>query len=359
MARQRASSHKARHGTRRLRNFATGFTVAGGLALWAALRQLRLPRFTGQSVVITGGSRGLGLLLAREFAAEGARLTLLARDPAGLAEAEEDLAGRGGEVLTIACDVRDQAAVQDAIERAVEHYGRVDVLINNAGQIQVGPLDHMRLEDFADGLAVHLWGPLYTTLAVLPHMRRQRGGRIVNISSIGGKVAAPHILPYVASKFALTGLSDGLRAELARDNILVTTVIPGLMRTGAHVNALFKGRHHGEFTWFALMDALPLTSIGARSSARQIVAATRRGAARLIITPQARLAVLADTLFPGVLAQAMRLANRLLPPPVAGEDGRAWSGWESWSPLAPSLLTRLADKAVEDANNLRGHAPIV
>jgi NAD(P)-dependent dehydrogenase (short-subunit alcohol dehydrogenase family) len=249
--------------------------------------------------------------------------------------------------------------VQDAIERVVERYGAIDVLINNAGQIQVGPLDHMRLEDFADAMAVHVWGPLYATLAALPHMRRQGGGRVVNISSIGGKIAAPHILPYVASKFALTGLSDGLRAELAKDNILVTTVIPGLMRTGAHVNAQFKGRHRGEFTWFALLDALPVTSIGARSSARQIVAATRRGAARLIITPQAKLAVLADTLFPGVVAQGMRLANRLLPAPSPEQQAEQWSGWESWTAWAPSVLTRLADQAVEETNNLRGHAPIV
>jgi hypothetical protein len=131
------------------------------------------------------------------------------------------------------------------------------------------------------------------------------------------------------------------------------------MRTGSHVNAFFKGRHRSEFTWFALLDALPLTSVSARSSARQIVAATRRGAARLIITPQAKLAVLADTLLPGVMAQAMQLVNRLLPPPVPERDGEQWSGWESWSRWAPSPLTRLADRAVEETNSLRGHAPIV
>ena len=350
---------RQRRGPRKLlRAFAAGFTVAGGVTLWA-LRRLSEVRFTGQSVVITGGSRGLGLLLAREFGAEGARLTLLARDPGELARAETDLTARGAKVLTISCDVRDQAAVQDAIERVVEHYGSIDVLINNAGHIQVGPLDHMRLEDFAAAMALHAWGPLYTTLAALPHMRRQGGGRIVNVSSIGGKIAVPHILPYVASKFAQTGLSDGLRAELAKDNIVVTTVIPGLMRTGAHVNAHFKGRHRGEFTWFALLDALPVTSMGARNSARQIVAATRRGAARLIITPQAKLAVLADTLFPGVVAQGMRLFNRVLPPPTPEKHAEQWSGWESWSAWAPSVLTRLADRAVEETNNLQGHAPIV
>jgi NAD(P)-dependent dehydrogenase (short-subunit alcohol dehydrogenase family) len=351
---------RARRPRRRgwLSSFAAGFSLAGGLTV-LALRSRRRPRFTGQSVVITGGSRGLGLVLAREFAAEGARLTLLARDPDELARAEAELADRGAEVLAISCDVRDQSAVQDAVERVVEHYGGIDVLVNNAGIIQVGPLDHMRLEDFAEALAVHAWGPLYTTLAALPHMRRQGGGRLVNISSIGGKVAPPHLLPYVTSKFALTGLSEGLRAELTHEHISVTTVIPGLMRTGSHVNAWFKGHHRGEYTWFTLLDALPITSFSARRAARQIVEATRRGAARIIITPQARLAVLADTLFPGVMARAMQVVNWLLPPPTPGATADQWSGWESWTAWAPSLLTRLADQAVEETNSLRGHAPIV
>jgi short-subunit dehydrogenase len=188
-------------------------------------------------------------------------------------------------------------------------------------------------------------------------MQRQGGGRIVNISSIGGALAVPHLLPYSLSKHALTGLSDGLRAELAQYGIRVTTVLPGLMRTGSHVNAMFKGRHRGEFTWFALMDALPITSVSAETAARQIVEAARRGAARLVISPHARLAILADTLLPGVTARLMATMNRLLPAPVAGGEA-TYTGWESWSRLAPSVLTRLGDQAVEATNSLRGHAPI-
>src|SRR5256714_1298474 len=124
-------------------------------------------------------------------------------------------------------------------------------------------------------LAVHLWGPLYAMRAVVPQMRRQGGGRIVNIASIGGKIAVPHLTPYSASKFALVGLSDGMRAELAKDNILVTTVCPGLMRTGSPPNAHFKGRHRAEFTWFVLGDSLPLASIDARRAARHIITACR------------------------------------------------------------------------------------
>ena len=132
--------------------------------------------------------------------------------------------------------------VERAISQTIGHYGSIDVLINNAGIIQVGPLDHMKLSDYDDAMKTHFWGPLFLVLAVLPHMRNQGGGRIVNISSIGGRISVPHLVPYSASKFALAGLSDGLRAELARDQIVVTTVCPGLMRIGSPINAAFKGQ---------------------------------------------------------------------------------------------------------------------
>ena len=103
-------------------------------------------------------------------------------------------------------------------------------MINNAGVIQVGPVEHMDLDDFGNSLDVHLWGPLYLSLAVLPHMKRRGAGRIVNISSIGGRVAVPHLLPYSVGKFALVGLSDALRVEMRRHGIYVTTVCPSSAR---------------------------------------------------------------------------------------------------------------------------------
>jgi NAD(P)-dependent dehydrogenase (short-subunit alcohol dehydrogenase family) len=264
--------------------------------------------------------------------------------------------------LSVPCDIRDRAAVEAAIDQIGRQFGRIDVLINNAGIIQVGPVEHMTVADFENAMAVHMWGPLYATLAVLPYMKHQGGGRIVNISSIGGKIAVPHLLPYSASKFALTGLSDGLRSELAKDGIRVTTVCPGLMRTGSHRNALFKGRHRSEFTWFAILDALPITSTDVRSAARQIVDACQRGAPELIITPQARAVVLFGGLFPGLTARILSLFGRLLPRPLPGIEGgrqfyspETWSGWDSDSELAPSLLTALADKATVANNEVDGH----
>lgn len=335
-------------------------TLAAGLGVLLAgkalLRQRNRISFAGRSVVITGGSRGLGLVLARLLAAQGARLTLLARDPEELEHARVSLVAQGAEVLTVPCDVRSQPEVEAAIARVIEQYGRIDVLINNAGIIQVGPLDHMQVEDFMDAMSIHAWGPLYTMLAALPQMRQQGEGRIVNISSIGGKVAVPHLLPYSTSKFALTGLSEGMRSELAADNILVTTVCPGLMRTGSHFNAQFKGQRRAEFTWFALGDALPTNSISAQRAARQIIEACRYGRPELIITVQARALVIINALFPGFVARTTALVNRLLPAPTTPEGDASRSGWESRSPLAPSLLTSLADKAAEEHNELRGRS---
>jgi NAD(P)-dependent dehydrogenase (short-subunit alcohol dehydrogenase family) len=338
---------------------AAAATAAGALFAMQALRQRHAISFYGQSVVVIGGSRGLGLVIARELAAEGADLTIMARDTDEVERAAQDLSERGARVLALRGDVRDQNIAQEAIDRAVAHYGRVDVLINGAGVIQTGPVEHMTVQDFEDAMAVHLWGPLYATMAVLPHMRRQGGGRIVNISSVGGKVAVPHLLPYCTSKFALVGFSDGMRAELAKDNILVTTVCPGLMRTGSHLNALFKGQHRREFTWFSLLDALPISSIDAVSAARQIVEACRAGAPQLIVSPQAKMIVYLSALFPGLTATGMRVMNRLLPGPANTRGDFAKTGWESQSALAPSILTRLADQATEENNGLRGNNPVL
>jgi NAD(P)-dependent dehydrogenase (short-subunit alcohol dehydrogenase family) len=293
------------------------------------------------------------------MAAEGARLTIVARDRAELEQARAQLAARGAEVLAFSCDVRDQADVQSAIERTVARYGSIDVLINNAGVIQAGPVDHMQVADFEDALNTHLWGPLYAMLAAAPYMRQQGGGRVVNISSIGGKVAVPHLVPYTTSKFALVGLSDGMRAELARDNIVVTTVCPGLMRTGSHLNALFKGQHEQEFTWFSIIDSLPISSIDARRAARQIVEACRQGDPQLVISIQAQAIALLNAVFPNLSARALQLMNQLLPTPTGAQGDETRTGWESQSQLAPSLLTRLSDRAAEENNGLQGHAPVV
>lgn len=333
-------------------SFLTGVGLALTLGLRLMAREKARMDFMGKVVVITGGSRGLGLVIARQLAQEGARLALLARDEEELMRAREELEQMDAEAMYLVCDLSNKDQVEYTLSRVVRRYGQIDVLINNAGIIQVGPYEHMTLEDFEEAMSIHFWGALYASMEAINYMRQQGGGRIVNITSIGGKVAVPHLLPYVASKYALTGLSDGLRAELAKENILVTTVIPGLMRTGSHVNALFKGRHEQEYTWFSVFGALPISSTEATKAARQIIEACRFGQAELVITWQARLLLLANTLTPGLVAGVMKMAARLLPEedPERGDEIKA--GWESLSRLSPSALTALSDQAVAENNQL-------
>ncbi|MGN6562406.1 MAG: SDR family NAD(P)-dependent oxidoreductase [Thermomicrobiales bacterium] len=345
----------------RARTFAISAAAGLGAALALRARQRHDARqysFQGRTVAITGGSRGLGLVLAREFAQEGARLALLARDRAELDRAAREHNARRAEVLTNNGDVRDRADVQAAVARIIEHYGTLEVLVNNAGVISSGPVEHLGLADFDNALDVHFHGPLYTMLAALPHFRRQGGGRVVNIASIGGLIAVPHLLPYSASKFALVGLSDGMRAELARGNILITTVCPGLMRTGSPPNVLIKGRHRAEYAWFALADALPGLTIAADRATRQIVEACRRGDPALTITLPARAAALANALSPRLTARALALVNRLLPKPTGPAGDIAQTGWQSQSPLAPSPLTHLSDVATLANNEVPDQATL-
>jgi NAD(P)-dependent dehydrogenase (short-subunit alcohol dehydrogenase family) len=336
---------------------AIGVALGCGAASVLATRMWRLSRaidFEDKTVVIFGGSRGLGLVLARELGREGARLVLAARDPDELARARTDLENRGIHAMTIPCDILDRAQVEAAIAQVVERHSTIDVLINDAGIIQVGPFERMTISDFEDAMATHLWGPLFTVLAVLPHMRRGGTRRIVNISSIGGKVAVPHLLPYSASKFALTGLSEGLRAELIREGIFVTTVCPGLMRTGSTYNAWFKGQHRREFAWFHLFDSIPGISMAAQRAARQIIEACRYGDPELIVSMSAKLAVWLNATSPAAMAKAMAIANWMLPSagPALRSAEAARPGWQSVSRLVPSALTTLSDRASIENNEL-------
>ncbi len=307
--------------------------------------------YTGRVAVITGGSRGLGLLMARELRKQGARVALLARNREELMRAKEQL-GDDSRVLTIACDVAERALVRQAIEIVAHHFGRIDILINNAGVIQVGPLEHMAYGDFHHAMNVHFWGALHCTDAVLPYMRQRCSGRIVNIASIGGLVAVPHLAPYAASKFALVGYSDAVRAEVAKDGIRVTTVCPGLMRTGSAVNALMKGRHEAEFAWFATLSSLPIVSIDATRAARKIVEAARRGAPHLTITPHARLMAILDRLLPNTVGRMMAVATRALPRPAGLSGDESWPGREARPATLPKLATVLGDRAARRNNEL-------
>src|ERR671913_225782 len=311
-----------------------------------ALRRYRRIDFSGKTVLISGASRGLVLELARRFAAERANVVLMARDQERLTEAGRELKRFGVATATRQCDVTKPEEARRAITSVIDEFKSIDILVNNAGIIQVGPAENMNRDDYADAMAVHFWAPLNLTAEVLPYMKGQGSGRIVNITSIGGKVAVPHLAPYVASKFALVGFSESMRAELIKDGIYVTTVVPGLMRTGSHINAFFKGQHQKEFALFSIANASPLFSTASERAAQQIVEACRYGKAELIITPQARFLHLANSLFPNMTAEVLGLISRGLPSTRPGEGNALKRGWQSHSFMAPSVLTRTADRVI-------------
>jgi short-subunit dehydrogenase len=317
------------------------------VALAALLIRFRPGRsLRGSTAIITGGSRGLGLCLALELARQGANLHLIARDRAELDRAGDKIRREGASVSLWPCDLRDARAAAATVESIGAEAGRIDLLINNAGSIVVGPWDTLKAKDFEEAMALHFWAPFHTATAALPFLVRARG-QIVNISSIGGRVAIPHLASYSASKFALAGLSNAMQAELAACGVGVTTVYPGLMRTGSHVNARFKGDVDREFTWFSLAATTPLAAINAHRAARQIIAAARRRNPVLIITWQARFLTFAQAFAPNVFGTIAAFISRWLP---RSEGNKApVSGKNCFSSL-PTALSALGDRAAAQLN---------
>lgn len=306
--------------------------------------------FRKKVVFITGASRGLGLVLARQLAKQNARLVICARNKEELVKAKTHLQEvYAAEVLEIACDITKREDVQQAIDKTVEHYGSIDVLINNAGAILVSPQENNTIEDYEQMMQLYFYGPLYCMYAAIPYMKKQGGGRIVNISSIGGRISVPHLLPYSAGKFALAGLSEGMSAELKKENILVSTIYPGLMRTGSPRNGAVKGQYEQEYMLFKLADSLPGITISAEAAADQILSACRRGAATLTTTLPAKIAAALHGLAPSLVVKANSLINSLLPD---GGNGEAIRGYETNYEKKGSWFTQLTDKAAHENLNV-------
>ncbi len=325
-------------------------TVAGVAVAGELLQRRKMIDLQGKVVLITGSSRGFGLAIAEQFALAGAKLVLCARDEEELARARMQVSEFGAQVLTIPCDISDPEQVQRCVEQATAHFGQIDILVNNAGIITAGPWQTLTRHDFEESMNIMFWGIYNVTMAVLPQMAARKSGRIVNITSIGGKVSVPHLLAYSSAKFAAVGFSEGLHAELAKDGIVVTTVAPWLMRTGSQVNAVIKGdQHRTEYALFTLLDTLPASSISVKRAAKQVVSATKRGSAELLITIEAQLLSRLYGAFPGFMTDLLGIVNRFLP--TSEEAGQeSFTGRESESPLSQSFLTSLGQKASQDYN---------
>ncbi len=340
-----------------------GARLVAGMAFGLGVARAALERppeaaLHGQVALVTGGSRGLGLAISRELAAQGCRLAICARVETELETARADLEQRGAEVLAVPCDVSDQTQVAAMVEVVTRHYGQIDILVNNAGIIVVAPVADLTHDDFERVMATNFWGTLNPTLAVLPGMRARGAGRIVNITSIGGKLAMPHLLPYDCAKFAAIGFSTGLRAELAGTGINVTTVVPGLMRTGSHLHAEFGGNQEAEYRWFALGASAPYpVASSAERAARLIVRATRRGEPECTFPFTATLAARFSGLLPGPTAEVLTLVDRLLPKPSPQPTGT--QPGITVAAEADSLLlegaTILGRRAAEEYNQLPPH----
>ena len=298
----------------------------------------------GEVAVVTGASRGLGLLLARELAGQGCPLVICARDAAELERAADELRAAGAEVTTVACDVTDEATPQLLIDTAVQRYGRLDILVSNAGVIQVGPVQATQIGHYEMAMNTMALAPARLALTALPVMRRQGHGRIVTIGSIGGKISVPHLLPYSTAKFAAVGFSEGLRAELGRGPVTATTVVPGLMRTGSHLQARFIGEPAKEFTWFSLGASLPLVSMDAERAARQIIAAVRQRRAEIILTPAGQLVSRAAGIVPGLTSEILHLVQRLALPAPSGEPGSPVADEAQGHDLRPAIGKKTFDR---------------
>ncbi len=313
--------------------------LAAGLALGAAAlrwwpsagRDLR-----NRVVLITGGSRGLGLALAECFLSHGAFVALLARDEDELQRAEARLNRvYPGHILTAACDVTEAAEFGRALRKVRRMLGRVDILINNAGIISVGPLETMTREDFDKMLELSVHAVVQTTQQVRPMFLERGGGHVVNICSVGGKVGVPHMAAYCAGKFALSGLSTTMAAELGAENIYVTTVYPGVMRVGSPIQGEFKGDPRREYGWFATGSLVPGLSISAKGAASRIVDAVRQRDAEVMFPLSARAAAFGEANFPEISALLRGRAARFFPDGgdesiTRGMDSRDWLEERWW-----------------------------
>ena len=322
-----------------------GLSVLGLSLAWLA-RRARAMDLRGKVAVVTGGSRGLGLLMAEELVRQGARVAICGRDPGAVDRATRILSRHGADVLGEARDLGNAGDAVGFIDSVVARFGRIDVLVNNAGVIQVAPLDMVDAAKVDEAMRSNFWSAAHTTFAALPHLGPD--ARIVNVTSVGGRVALPHMLGYTASKFAMVGFSEGLSAELRARGTLVTTVVPGPMRTGSFYNAEFLGRHKEEFAWFSVLSSLPVLSIDAKIAAERIVRAAREGRREVHLGLVGRLLPFVHGIAPRLFGWISTAIAGLLPPP--GHSAERWKGREIDSTLHGSFLLELGNRAARENN---------
>ena len=311
--------------------------------------------------LVAGASRGLGWLIARELGRLGFWVMICARTGEELERGAAMLRHEGINVSTTVCDVGDEAAVARLVERTESDLGPIEVAVCVAGIIQVAPLEALDRSHFAAAVDTMLWGPVNVGLEVARRMRARGRGRIGVVTSVGGLIAAPHLLPYSTAKFGAVGFARGLRSELSGTGVSVTTVAPGLMRTGSHLRAHFLGDHGREFAWFGTAASLPLLSMDAERAAGIIVRGILNRRAVVTVTPLAKIVPRVDALFPGLAAAVLGFTTRRLPESPGGRASRdALEGWQAEKTLSRRTrlildrLTILGRRAAARFNEERG-----
>lgn len=315
--------------------------------------------------LVAGASRGLGLLVARELAARGHRVVGLSRDPDALAGARDTMASWGHELITYVADVTDPDRLAAVVTEITSTEGPIEVAIHVAGVIQVGPEECFERRHYEQAIDTMLWGPINVTQAVLPGMRERGRGRLGVVTSIGGMISVPHLLPYSTAKFGAVGYTRGLASELAGTGITATTIVPGLMRTGSHVQATFVGDAAAEYAWFAPGASVPLISMDAERAAAKMVDAVLAGRRLALLSPMTKLGVRAYGLAPTTGDAALGIVARLLPsaPRSGVSDGDTVVGHDARSRLrgpaktVVETLTVLGNRASKRFNEKRRPRP--
>jgi short-subunit dehydrogenase len=298
---------------------AAALALALGRLAWEVASRRRAIPLRGATAVVCGASRGLGRAIALELARQGvAKVGICARTERDLDGVAAELVRKGVLVCAEPCDLTKEEEAGRFIANVSSRLGPIDVLVTNAATITVGPAAAWSKGDFDDALASIFYTALNPILQAVPAMRQRGKGTIAMVTSIGARIGVPHLAPYCAAKFAAMGLAESLRAELAADGVHILTAVPGLMRTGSHVHAEFKGDHELEYAWFGASAMAPILSIDADRAARRIVSGIAHGRVEVAFTPEARLAPVVRSLTPGLWAEVMALAARFLPrPPIA------------------------------------------
>ena len=252
--------------------------------------------FHGRVAVVTGAASGIGRALAHTLAEEGCDLAIADIDRDRLAEVEAEVRERGRKVSVHRIDVADRERMQAFPELVIAEHGRVDILVNNAGVAVASPLEEHSIEDFEWLVGINFWGVVYGCKFFLPHLKQSDDAYIVNLSSMFGIVGVPGLSSYCATKFAVHGFSESIRAELAGSPIKVMSVHPGGIRTDIVRAARYSASQaSSQSRVVALFErrAMPPSRAAAR-----IVDGMRSDASRVLITAEARLADVVKRLFP-------------------------------------------------------------